>query len=95
MCGEWEFGGLPARRVQGSIKSGVGGFLDFVGSSTRAHVQTSERTRIVGPPLILLNGSCQAWLFKNGSVPIRTDSSPYIDEALHYWDTQLMPANER
>ena len=43
MCGEWEFGGLPA------------------------------------------------WLFENGSVPIRTDASPYIDLALEYWETQLMP----
>ena len=36
-------------------------------------------------------GGFPAWLFENGSVPIRTDASPYIDLALEYWETQLMP----
>ena len=43
MCGEWEFGGLPA------------------------------------------------WLYENGTVPIRTDAEPYISAAQHYWETQLLP----
>ena len=43
MCGEWEWGGLPA------------------------------------------------WLLENGSIPIRTDASPYIDAALQWWERTLMP----
>ena len=43
MCGEWEFGGLPA------------------------------------------------WLYENGTIPIRTDAEPYISVAQHYWETQLLP----
>ena len=43
MCGEWEFGGLPA------------------------------------------------WLFENGTTPIRTDAEPYMSLALEYWNDQLMP----
>lgn len=43
MCGEWEFGGLPA------------------------------------------------WLFENGSTPIRTWSHPYVDFAERYWNEGLLP----
>ena len=43
MCGEWEFGGLPA------------------------------------------------WLFENGSIPIRTYAQPYVDFAERYWSTGLFP----
>lgn len=43
MCGEWEFGGLPA------------------------------------------------WLFKNGSIPLRTYSQPYISYVDRWWQGQLLP----
>ena len=43
MCGEWEFGGLPA------------------------------------------------WIFQNGSIPIRTYSEPYISYVDSYWNEELMP----
>ena len=43
MCGEWEFGGLPA------------------------------------------------WIFENGTIPIRTDAEPYITHATEYWRNQLLP----
>lgn len=43
MCGEWEFGGLPA------------------------------------------------WLFANGSIPIRTYAEPYISYVDSYWKAQLLP----
>ena len=43
MCGEWEFGGLPA------------------------------------------------WIFKNGSIPIRTYSQPYISYVDKWWQGQLLP----
>ena len=43
MCGEWEFGGLPA------------------------------------------------WLFENGSIPIRTMAHPYVDFATRYWSKGLFP----
>lgn len=33
----------------------------------------------------------QAWLFRNGSIPIRTYAEPYISHVDAYWQGQLLP----